>query len=129
MGKKRKKPESTRVPRTRNAYTMTESQFWGSIRATLREKSRYWKPIANVRRKARRPYVGTNKRRRWEYQCNICKQWFDINMTEVDHKIPAGRLACAEDLPGFVERLFVEEEGLQLICKHCHETKTKNERT
>ncbi|MBC7088698.1 MAG: HNH endonuclease [Tissierellales bacterium] len=128
MGKKQKKPESTRVPRTRNAGTQTESQFWGGIRAALREKSRYWKPISNVRRKARRAYHGPLKRRKWEYQCNICKQYFDINQTEVDHIIPAGRLACADDLPGFVERLFIEEDGLQLVCKGCHEKKTKAER-
>ena len=128
MEKKRKKPETTRVPRTRNANTMTESQFWGMIRAALRNRTRYWKPVSVVRREVRRPYRGNNKRQKWEYQCNICKKWFSVKNTEVDHIVPAGKLSCYEDLPRFVKRLFVEKEGLQLVCNQCHNIKTKKER-
>jgi hypothetical protein len=32
------------------------------------------------------------------------------------------------DLPGFVERMFCEVEGFQLLCKGCHQTKTNEER-
>jgi len=69
-----------------------------------------------------------NKRQKFEYQCNICKGWFSEKNVAVDHIIPAGSLNCAADLPGFVERLFVEEEGLQCLCNNCHELKTKNEK-
>ena len=124
MGKKRK----PRIPRTRNAGTMTDSQFWAMIRSALRQKSRWWKPAESVRMKARRPYKGVNKRQKFEYQCNSCKKWFSAKNTQVDHIVPAGRLASFDDLPGFVRRLFVEEEGLQLLCNSCHDKKTKNEK-
>lgn len=124
MGKKRK----IRIPRTRNAGTMTEAQFFSMIRSALREKSRWWKPTGIVRVKARRPYKGTNKRQKFEYQCNKCKQWFPDKQVQVDHIVPAGRLAAFSDLPGFVERLFIEEDGLQVLCGGCHDIKTKEER-
>jgi len=125
MGKKQRK---IRVPRTRNANTMTESQFFAMIRSALREKSRWWKPIGSVRMKSRRPYKGTNKRQKYEYQCNKCKQYFPDKQIQVDHIFPAGRLAAFDDLPGFVKRLFIEEDGLQVLCTDCHNNKTKEER-
>ena len=127
MAKKRK-PRTTLTPRTRNANTMTESMFWGMIRAALRQKSRWWKPAGIVRVKARRPYKGKNKRQKYEYQCAKCKQWWMAKDTNVDHIVPAGSLTCSNDLPGFVERLFCEEDGLQLLCNGCHDVKTNKER-
>jgi hypothetical protein len=46
----------------------------------------------------------------------------------VDHIIPCGALSCANDLPGFVERLFIEVDGLQILCDICHNKKTQAER-
>lgn len=117
-----------RVERTRAAHTMTESAFWSYIRSALRERSRWWKPIALARIKARRPYKGPLKRQRYEFQCNICKNWFPAKKTSVDHVIPVGQLNCAEDLPGFVNRLFCEVDRLQVLCENCHTIKTREER-
>ena len=59
-----KKPKKPRVPRTRNAGTMTESAFWSMIRSALRQKSRWWKPISECKTLARRAYKGKNKRQK-----------------------------------------------------------------
>lgn len=115
------------VTKTRAGGTMTESAFWSFIRSILRQKSRWWKPISICREQARRLYKGPRKRQKYEYQCNECKGWFPDKETNVDHIIPAGKLQCAADLPGFVERLFCEVEGLQLLCTKCHDKKTKLE--
>lgn len=112
----------------RNAGTLTESAFWSFIRSALRQKSRWWKPIALAKQRAKRVYKGPNKRQKFEYQCNICKNCFPEKDINVDHIIPAGTLSCKEDLPGFVERLFCEVEGLQVLCSDCHNIKTKNEK-
>lgn len=112
----------------RNAGSMTESAFWGFIRSALRQKSRWWKPISLCKQKARRNYKGPNKRQKYEYQCNYCKKWFADKNINVDHIIPAGTLTCANDLPGFVERLFVEVDGLQVLCSGCHNIKTQKEK-
>jgi 5-methylcytosine-specific restriction endonuclease McrA len=95
------------------------------IRSALRQKSRWWKPISAVKAKARRQYKGSNKRQKYEYQCAICKDWYADKNIEVDHIIPAGSLRCGDDLKGFVERLFCEEEGLRVLCEKCHKQVTK----
>lgn len=116
------------ITKTRNAGTLSESAFWSFIRSTLRQKSRYWKPIALCKQKAKKVYKGPLKRQKFEYQCNHCKNWFPDKQINVDHIIPAGTLTCAKDLPGFVERLFCEVEGLQCLCQDCHDIKTQKER-
>ncbi len=125
-----KKKTTRRVvtPKTRNAGTMTESAFWSFIRSALRQKSRWWKPISECKLKARRAYKGPNKRQKFEYQCKKCKKWFAEKNINVDHIKPAGSLNCAEDLPGFINRLFCEQDNLQVLCTECHDKKTKLEK-
>lgn len=131
--KKNATKRRTKIPRaksvkTRNSKTMTESAFWSFIRSGLRQKSRWWKPITECKLKAKRAYKGPNKRQRFEYQCNACKLWFAEKHINVDHREPAGSLNCAQDLPGFVERLFCEIDNLQVLCESCHNIKTKEEK-
>ena len=125
----KKKVVKSNTPKTRNAGTMTESAFWSFIRSALRQKSRWWKPISQAKLKAKRKYKGPNKRQKFEYQCNICKDWHPDKEINVDHIIPAGTLRCANDLPGFVERLFCEIDNLQVLCNVCHNKKTQNEKS
>ena len=121
-----KKPKA---PKKRNAGTMTESAFWSFIRSALRQKSRWWKPIAQAKQAAKRKYKGPNKRQKFEYQCATCLEWFPDKKINVDHIVPAGTLRCANDLPGFVERLFCEVNNLQVLCTTCHDKKTQNEKS
>jgi 5-methylcytosine-specific restriction endonuclease McrA len=116
------------TPKTRNAGTMSESAFWSFIRSALRQKSRWWKPITQCKMEARRTYTGPLKRQKYEYQCNSCNKWFPEKQINVDHIIGAGSLNCAADLPGFVERLFCEQDNLQVLCTECHDKKTKLEK-
>lgn len=126
--KRKKAVKRKTVDKPRNAGTMTESAFWSFIRSGLRQKSRFWKPITQCKLKARRPYKGPNKRQKFEYLCNVCDNWFPEKKINIDHIRPAGSLRCANDLPGFVERLFCEIDNLQCICEACHNIKTQNEK-
>lgn len=128
MAKKVTRPRKTPTVKPRNAGTMTESAFWSFIRSTLRQKSRWWKPITLCKMQARRPYKGPNKRQKFEYECNNCHKWFPEKKINVDHIIGAGSLNCGADLPGFVERLFCEQDNLQVLCETCHDAKTKLEK-
>lgn len=123
-----RKVRKSRIPKTRNDNTMTESAFWSFIRSSLRQKSRWWKPITKCKLKSRRPYKGPNKRQKFEYLCNDCNGWFPEKKINVDHILPAGTLRAATDLPGFVERLFCEIDNLQVLCETCHDKKTQNEK-
>lgn len=132
--KKNAKKRISKIPRRKPVEkprcngTMTESAFWSFIRSTLRQKSRFWKPILQAKMDARRAYKGTNKRQKYEYQCNVCKEWFIEKKINVDHITPAGSLTRASDLPGFIERLFCETDNLQVLCEKCHDKKTKTDK-
>jgi 5-methylcytosine-specific restriction endonuclease McrA len=119
----------SRVVKTRNAGTMSESMFWSFIRSALRQKSRWWKPITQCKLEAKRAYKGPLKRQKFEYQCNHCKEWFPEKKINVDHIQPAGSLNCGADLASFVQRLFCEIDNLQCLCEDCHNVKTQLEKT
>ena len=102
----------------------TEARFWGFIRTGLRHMSHRWPPIVRLAPDAaRRKYRGGNKRQKWEYQCAACGAWSKRTEVQVDHIVPCGSLKSIDDLTGFVERLFVEVDGLQVLCKDCHSRK------
>jgi hypothetical protein len=115
-----------KAPKTRNNGTMTEAAFWSMIRSHLRRKTVFWKPKSEAIKRASRKYVGENKRRKIEVQCAKCEGWFARDSVEVDHIIEAGSLRSFDDLSGFLERLFCEVDGFQVLCKPCHKLKTNN---
>lgn len=115
-------------PKPRNAGTLTESAYWGMVRSGLRRTFRWWKPMMKVKEEAKRIYTGSNKRQKWEYQCNYCQEWYKGSEVQIDHITPSGSLKCGEDLQGFLERL-TPESGYQVLCKPCHIIKTNSERS
>lgn len=116
------------VPLTRENETKTEAQFFSMIRSHARRLSIRWKPRAEVLKEVRRVYKGLNKRQKWEYQCNKCKQWFAQKQIEVDHIIPCGSIKCFTDIGPFYERMLVEKSGYQVLCKPCHLIKSKSKK-
>jgi capsule polysaccharide export protein KpsC/LpsZ len=108
------------TPKPFNSGTMTTSQFFGMIRSALRKASIYWKPITQVKNESRVPYKGDNKKRKYSYICNKCKKEYSSLEVNVHHIIDCGSLKSFEDLPQFVKNLFVEKEGLIVLCKKCH---------
>ena len=131
MAVKKTKTTKLRVEKLRNHFTLSEAGFWSLIRSTLRNASRWWKPIAEAKKLAKRAYKGKNKSQKCEYQCAHCKEWFMEKEIAVDHIVEAGSLTCGDDLKGFVERLFCEVDGFQVLCnkrldgkESCHKKKT-----
>ena len=117
------------VPRTRAGGEWTEAEFWSFLRSGLREKSRRWPPLVRqVFDAVRRKNQSENRRLKWEYQCRRCEVWFPRNQVEADHIVPCGSLRSFADLQGFAERLFVEVDGLQVLCGDCHAWKTCEKR-
>lgn len=115
--------------RTRNAGTMTESQYFSKIRSILRSGFRYWKPMQVALNNASRPSQSSNKRIKKEYQCAHCKHWFPRNKVEIDHIIECGSLRNYDDVVPFIQRLTQESPtSYQLLCKPCHLVKTKETR-
>jgi hypothetical protein len=107
-----------------NSGTWTVARFNSFIKGGLRALSYKWGPIHKVRKKA--------WLKRGVYKCAGYKRKAhqarakDIS---VDHINPV-----VDPTEGFIswdkiiERLFVEEDGLQVLCKDCHKRKSNDER-
>lgn len=106
----------------------SQAKFWGFVRAGLRAKAQRWPPRYQVLAESKRKYEGDNKRQKFEYLCNRCKEYHQQKNVEVNHIVPCGRLSSFDDLPGFVERLFCAKEGLEVICKPCHKIETTKQK-
>lgn len=123
------KKSRNRTPPFANYQAWSEAKFWGFIRSALRNASSRWPPKFECLKEARRPYSGGG-RQKWEFQCAECKDWFKQKDISVDHIVPTGSLSSYADLAGFVERMFVGIDGMQVLCtKKCHQQKTNIERS
>ena len=112
-----------RVERTRAGGTWTEARYFGFIRNALRsafQKS----PVKHAAKRQALELTDNGGR----YRCASCSELFRGSDVHVDHIEPCGSLKTFDDLPGFVERMFCEVEGFQILCKPCHQDKTNAER-
>lgn len=117
-------------PKTRCGGRWTESKFNTFVRNALRSASRKWAPINDVKRKANVS--------RGVYECAECKQHVPFTVKEgrkrvknifVDHIEPiVDPEKGFEGFDMFVERLFCEEDNLQVLCGACHDEKSMSER-
>ncbi len=122
----KKKPKRILKPRTRAGSTMTEAGYFSFIRGALRRAAMRYPPKLQIKTAARRAKKGGG-RQKWEYLCSECDTWNADKNSVVDHVIPAGTLKAYADLPQFVENLFCEPEGFQMLCNPCHQVKTNAE--
>lgn len=109
-----------KVERPRNGGAWTEARYFGFIRSALRSAFQKWGPKHEAKKRAKVQYN--------TYVCAHCDKWYASSQVEVDHIKPAGSLKKFDDLPGFVERMFCEAEGFQVLCKECHQVKTNKEK-
>lgn len=119
---------AARVPKTIGGNRYTEAGFWSFIRSGLRAKYSRWGPRYDILADAKIKYVGPNARQKFAYLCSQCGQSFAQKEVEVDHIVECGSLRSFDDLPGFVERLFCEKDGLRVVCKPCHKVITDQAR-
>lgn len=116
------------VPLTRCSNTMTEAEYFAFILSHCRRITRKWKPAFEKMDDGKRPYTGSDKRTKWEYQCEACLGWFKGKEIDLDHIIPLGGINGYDKIAGWFERALCEKEGFQRLCKPCHLIKTNEER-
>jgi 5-methylcytosine-specific restriction endonuclease McrA len=98
------------------------------IRSAMRRAWMKWPPKYECLHAARRPYVGPNKKQKWEFQCAHCRDWYMGKEVAVDHIIPWGSLEGLT-LDQAWSRLLVGVSQLQVLCTTCHDAKTQLERS
>lgn len=116
------------VEKNRAGGTWSNARYFSFIRSLLRRGFMKYPVKFQVKNEASRPYKGSDKRRKKEYQCAVCEGWFPDKEVAVDHIEPCGSLKSYEDLPKFVATLFCEKENLQIVCNECHQQKSNRER-
>ena len=107
------------LDRPYSSGTLTEAGFFGMIRSALRRLYIRWRPRGDYLLSVRRAKVGGG-RSKFEYECQVCYNWFIRAHIEVDHIIACGSLRSFDDIGPFVKRLLCEKEGFRALCKGCH---------
>lgn len=105
---------------------MTESAFRTKLQSVLRN-IRWWKPVNEALKKAERKSQSSNKRLKYEYQCNICKSYYPRTEVQCDHVTPVIDNQGFKDWNTYIERLFTEVENYQILCLECHQIKSQSE--
>ena len=97
------------------------------VKSHLERLSYKWPPRTEAMKSSRRISQLSDKRTKWEYQCNHCKDWFKQSQVQLDHIVPKGRYA-QDTFFVWLERLFCHAQGFQVLCKPCHVIKSNTER-
>ena len=113
----------SRVAKTRNAGTWSESAYWSAVRSALRRGFRFWKPLQNAAKVARVAKSGP-RGQKWAFLCADCGKLFPRKNVQIHHVIECGQLKRPEDLAGFLERLTAEgTDSYVVLCKACHKAR------
>jgi hypothetical protein len=120
------------MSKTRNNGRWTEARFRSFIISALRKATYRWPPKGEVVKQA-----STGRGR---FRCAMCKKDCPTSLPAedggkrirnrfVDHIVP-----IVDPQKGFttyddwINRCFVDSDGLQVLCKACHDAKTQEER-
>lgn len=90
------------------------------VKGILRRGSFHWK--------ARNEALVLARVERGGYLCAMCGGIFKRQQVEIDHILPVVDPKYGfTTLDDYVERLYCDVEGFQIICSACHESKTRLE--
>jgi ribosomal protein L44E len=112
-----------------NNNQWTQARFNSFVKGALRAASQRWPPKYSVLTKAftsRKENKATGRLAK-HFECNKCKQEFPQKEVEVNHISPIVPVTGFDSWDKVIERLFCEEEGLEVVCKPCHKSITKEE--
>lgn len=115
-----------------NNGTWTAARFHSFIKGGLRSLTNRWGPKHSVLKKARvdrgvYKCAGYEKRSH-NVPVTIKEKTKRIKNVFVDHIEPVIGSTGFTTWDEVIRRMFVEADGLQVLCKECHDRKTKNER-
>ena len=106
----------------------TEAKLKSFIKNQLRSATRKWAPISDC--------LSSARVKRGFYECADCKEHVPNTVKEggkrvknifVDHIEPIVPVTGWVSWDSCIERMFCEISNLQLLCKACHDRKSKEE--
>jgi 5-methylcytosine-specific restriction endonuclease McrA len=114
-----------------NKGRWTEARFKAFKIAALRAYMKRWEPMWDTKNNAK---VGKRVNKKTgrlaeHYKCAGCSNLFVARDVQVDHIEPVVSVEDGfENLDVYADRLYCEEENLQVLCLACHKEKTNKER-
>lgn len=122
-------PLAIKSEKTRNGGEWTESRYHSFVKGGLRSASQRWPPKYRALAEACVGQQVNPKSGRLAkfYRCNICHECFPQKDVEVNHIIPVIPITGFDSWDGVIERLFCEQDKLEVACKPCHKSVTKSE--
>jgi len=122
-----------KIAKPHNSGTWTVARFNAFIKGGLRQLSNRWGPkvvaLKNARVERGIYKCAGYKKRAHKVPVSIVHNGKRIKNVTVDHILPV-----IDPKKGFtswddtISRLFVEVDGLQVLCRECHTNKTADER-
>jgi len=108
----------------------TEARRHSFIVSVLRAGTRRWPPKYQTLAEAK---VGIKKNKKTgrmaqHFRCASCNHEFSATVVEVDHITPVVGNDGFTSWDDYIERMFVDKEGFQVLCKPCHKKKTLEEK-
>lgn len=106
----------------------TDAKWKSFIKNQLRGATRKWAPIGDC--------LSAARAKRGFYLCADCKEHVPSTVKEgarrsknvfVDHIEPIVPVTGWVSWDSCIERMFCEADNLQLLCKKCHDSKSKEE--
>ena len=82
---------------------------------------------ASYRNQTRSEVLRESRVSRNTYVCKQCSKTFTRKEIAVDHIVPIVPISGFDTWDGLIGRLFCPKEGLQVLCKPDHKTKTNAE--
>jgi len=116
-------------PKTRNNGQWTEARYRGFVRSALRKAWMKWPPNQATKRAARIER-GVYMCAGYQRDAHLAPASIKVdgkrkNNVFTDHIEAVGSHASWDDV---IAGLFCEADNLQVLCKDCHDRKTKDER-
>lgn len=119
------------TPKVRNGGDWTEGRYRSFVTSAIRGAFRRWPPKFKVLKNAQttKKINKSSGKMAMHYKCAVCKKQFTSTNVQVDHILPVVDPETGfVDWDTFIDRMFCEEENLQVVCKPCHLKKSKEER-
>jgi len=109
----------------------TDGRKKAFITSVLRSGSRRWPPkyeTLNEAKTQKKINIKTGRLAQ-HYLCADCKEEHPSKNVQVDHIKPViDQQVGFTTWDSFITRLFCDKDNLQVLCKTCHDTKTKKEK-